>query len=225
MREDGSFVNIEKPDSGQMFADPFLRIFPRQITLAPGEPQSIMLQCRRTADMTAGEYRSHLFFRSEKDYMPLGKDKTVKDTLKLSVQLIPVFGVSIPIIIRIGAIEASAVLSDLKMGIHPNSVPTFQFTINRTGKNSLYGDITVQYISELGKSFQIGKVSGLGVYTNISKRNVVVKLRNTTGKILKSGKLKVQYISGGDTKQVVYAEGELEIANNEIEMIQTPVSN
>jgi len=72
MKEDGSFVIIEKPDSGQLFADPYLRIFPRQVTLAPGEPQVIMLQCRRKADMLAGEYRSHLYFRAEKNYKPLG---------------------------------------------------------------------------------------------------------------------------------------------------------
>ena len=39
MKEDGSFVLIDKPDSGQMFAEPYLRIFPRQVTLAPGEPR------------------------------------------------------------------------------------------------------------------------------------------------------------------------------------------
>jgi P pilus assembly chaperone PapD len=66
MKEDGSFVLIEKPDSGQMFAEPFLRIFPRQVTLAPGEPQVIIVQFRRKPDMADGEYRSHLYFRSEK---------------------------------------------------------------------------------------------------------------------------------------------------------------
>ena len=35
MKEDGSFVTIEQPDSVQMFSDPYLRIFPRQVTWAP----------------------------------------------------------------------------------------------------------------------------------------------------------------------------------------------
>ena len=47
MKEDGSFVTIEQPDSGQMFSDPYLRIFPRQVTLAPREPQVILVQYRR----------------------------------------------------------------------------------------------------------------------------------------------------------------------------------
>src|SRR5664279_5625965 len=56
MREDGSFVLIEKPDSGQMFAEPYLRIFPRTVTLAPGEPQVIIVQFRRKPGMADGEY-------------------------------------------------------------------------------------------------------------------------------------------------------------------------
>jgi hypothetical protein len=39
----------------------------------------------------------------------------------------------------------------------------------------------------------------------------VVKLNNTPDKPLTNGKLKVQYVSNGETKRVVYAEGEIEI--------------
>ena len=211
MNEDGSFTTIEKPDSGQMFAEPYLRIFPRQITLAPGEPQVIMLQCRRKPDMLAGEYRSHLFFRSEKDYKPLGMKNSAKDSTLVNVQLIPIFGMSIPIIIRCGVVNVSATLSDLKLGIQHDTVQTLKLTINRTGNISIYGDIITEYIPAQGKPYQIGLVAGVGVYTNINKRNVEIKLKNASGKLLKNGKLKVQYISSGESKHVVYAEGELDI--------------
>ena len=39
MTQTGAFQQIEKPDSGQMFADKMLRIFPRVVTLAPNETQ------------------------------------------------------------------------------------------------------------------------------------------------------------------------------------------
>ena len=212
MQEDGSFVNILKPDSGQMFADPYLRVYPRQVTLAPGEPQVIMLQCRRKPDMPAGEYRSHLFFRSEKDYNPLGMKSSARDTTLLSVQLIPIFGMSIPIIIRTGALTVSSTLCDLKLGIQQDTAQTLKLTIHRSGNISTYGDIKVEYIPAQGKSYQVGAVAGIGVYTNINKRNVVVKLKNTSGGKLKNGKLKVQYISNEEGKKpVVYAEGVLDI--------------
>jgi len=211
MKEDGSFVNIEKSDSGQMFADPYLRIFPRQVTLAPGEAQVVALQFRRKPDMVAGEYRSHLYFRSEKNYKPLGMGDADKDSTTLSVQLIPVFGMSIPIIIRTGAVNVSAALSDLELDIQKNTIKNLKLTIHRTGNISLYGDIRIQYVPVKGKPYQIGTVAGVGVYTNINKRYVVVKLNNASGKPLENGKLKVQYISKGGNKPVVYAEGVLDI--------------
>ena len=211
MREDGSFIIIENPDSGQMFADPYLRIFPRKITLAPGEPQVIMLQCRRKTDMPAGEYRSHLYFRAEKNIQSLGMKNPSGDTAQLTVQLIPVYGLSIPVIIRSGAVNVSAALSNLKLDIGQGIEQILTLTINRTGNISIYGDIIIEYSPAQGKPYEIGTVKGVGVYTNINKRYLAVKLNNTSGKPLTNGKLKVQYISNGETKRVVYAEGEMEI--------------
>lgn len=211
MKEDGSFLAIEKPDSGQMFADPYLRIFPRKVTLAPGEPQVIMLQCRRSAAMLAGEYRSHLYFRSEKNSKPSRAKKSARDTVQLSIQLTPIFGISIPIIIRSGSVNVSSTLSDLKLEIQQGIIQNLKLTLNRAGNISIYGDIIVQYIPLQGKPFEIGVVKGVGVYTNINKRNIVIKLNNTTGKPFAPGKLKVQYESNGEKKRIVYAEGELEV--------------
>lgn len=212
MKEDGSFVTIEKPDSGQMFADPYLRIFPRKVTLAPGEPQVISLQYRRKTDMPAGEYRSHLYFRAEKKNNPLGIKDSSKDTTLLSIQLVPVFGMSIPIIIHSGEVNVAAVLSDLKLKTQQDTIQFLKLTINRAGNISIYGNLIVEYIPTQGKPYQIGTIKGVGVYTNINKRYVSIKLNKTQGMNLTNGKLKVSYTSPDDAKKYeVYAEGELEI--------------
>ena len=211
MKEDGSFVTIEQPDSGQMFSDPYLRIFPRQVTLAPREPQVILVQFRRKADMKAGEYRSHLYFRSEQNYNPLGMGKSNKDKKLLNVQLIPIFGVSIPIIVRVGDVNVSVTLSNLElMPLHGNT-QNMKLTINRTGNISTYGDITVQYVPARGKPVLVGTVAGVGVYTNLSKRIMVIKLDTSATKKFTTGKFNVQYTAKGNIKPFVYAEGELEI--------------
>lgn len=211
MREDGSFVTVEEPDSGQMFADPYLRIFPREVTLAPGEPQVIMLQCRRTSDMADGEYRSHLYFRAESSYKPLGQSDPGEDSTQLSVQLIPVFGLSIPVIIRSGEVNVTIALTSLKLESQQDASQGLRFTITRTGNVSTYGDITVEYVPAQGKSYEIGAVKGVGVYTSITKRDITIKLNNTTGKPLKNGKLIVRYSSAEDAKKEIYAEAEIEI--------------
>jgi hypothetical protein len=211
MKEDGNYVIIEKPDSGQMFASPYLRIFPRKVTLAPGESQVIMLQCRRKPIMLPGEYRSHLYFRSEKNYKPLEMKNSAYDTTQFSIKLIPVFGISIPVIIRSGAVNVSATLTGLKLDIQRDTIQNLTLTINRIGNISIDGDIIIQYIPEQGKPKEIGTVKSVRVYTNINKRSLVVKLNNISGKTLTNGKLKVQYISHDGKKPVVYSEAELDI--------------
>src|SRR4051812_12766425 len=62
MNEDGSFDEITVPDSGQLFAGPYLRFFPRKVTLAPNEAQVVKIQLIKTNELTTGEYRSHLYF-------------------------------------------------------------------------------------------------------------------------------------------------------------------
>ena len=213
MNEDGSFVTVEKPDSSQMFADPYLRIFPRKVTLVPGEPQVVMLQIRRNQDMKSGEYRSHLYFRAEKNLRPLGiKDKS-NDTTQLSVQIIPVYGLSIPVIIRSGSVNVSSSLSDLKLESQEGAIQYLKFTISRSGNISVYGDIIIEFVPSKGKSYQVGAVNGVGVYTNINERKVSVKLNNVSGNPFTNGKLKVQYVSNGASKRVTYAEAEVDIKN------------
>ena len=211
MTEQGSLEVIEKPDTAQMFAEPYLRIFPRQVTLAPGETQVVMLQCRRKADMKAGEYRSHLWFRAENNYEPLKKKEPSLDSNQLSVTITPIFGITIPVIIRSGAVNVSAALSDLKLETKQDTIQYLKFTINRTGNISIYGDFIIEYIPVIGKPYVVGNVRGVGVYTNINKRNIAIKLKNNSGKILTDGKLKVKFISNDDKKTVVFAEEEMVI--------------
>lgn len=211
MKEDGSLVIIEKPDSGQMFADPYLRIFPRRVTLAPREPQVISLQYRRNADMAEGEYRSHLYFRSEKNNTPLGIENTVNDSSKLKIKLIPVFGLSIPVILRTGQVNASSSLTDLKFENLPDLNQALNLTITRTGNSSIYGDIVVRFFPTIGNPVEVGRINNVGVYTNINKRHITVKFKSNINLDHTTGKLKVQYLSKQEKNTVTIAEEELEV--------------
>lgn len=211
MKEDGSFEIINQPDSGQMFADPFLRVFPRQVSLAPGEAQVIVLQFRKKPEMIAGEYRSHLTFRHEKEYQPLGMENSANDSTLLNVQLIPKFGISIPVIIRTGEVQATVSLDNIKLNLQPDLPKTLSVTINRTGNSSVYGNIMVDYQPARGKPIQVGGSKSLAVYTNINKRNVLIKLAFPPGTPINSGKLIVSFTSPADTSFEVYAKEEIQL--------------
>ena len=208
MTEDGKLILIDKPDTSKMFAEPFLRFFPRQVTLAPGESQIIALQCRRKPGMEPGEYRSHIWFRDEKNYDPLAKETPLADPNQLSVSLKAIYGITIPIIIRSGEVNADATLTNLRLVTEQDSIPYLKLVINRTGNISIDGKLTAEYTPLHGKPYQVALIN-VGVYTNISKRNISVKLDSTSGLPYSGGKLKVRYTSRDGLKYVLYAEKEL----------------
>jgi hypothetical protein len=64
---------------------------------------------------------------------------------------------------------ASLFILDLK-----NKKDEFNFTINRAGNASMYGDLIVEYIQD-NKSYKIGEMNGVA-YTNIKKEKLQSKL-------------------------------------------------
>jgi hypothetical protein len=161
--------------------------------------------------MQAGEYRSHLYFRSEKDYTPLGQDKAAKDSTLLSVSITPIFGMSIPIIIRTGEVSVSASFENLKLETAADNTQNLLFTINRIGNISLYGDIAILFVPDQGNPIQVGALNGVGIYTSIDKRHMNIHLENAKGGKLPKGKLKITYTSKTEGKSVIYCNTELEV--------------
>jgi hypothetical protein len=207
MNEDGSFTSIEIPDSGAPFAAPYLRIYPRQVTLGPNEGQSVVLQVRRSTTITDGEYRSHLYFRSEKDYLALGEE--AKDSIaSVNIKLIPIFGISIPVIVRSGNVISTATLSNLAINLK-NQKKEITFTINREGNGSVYGDLKVEYIQPNKKPVEVGAVNGVAVYTNIDKRKMTIDLSANLGLKISGGLLKVSYLER--ETQILIAEAEISL--------------
>jgi hypothetical protein len=209
MKEDGGFETITEPDPGQRFADRYIRFFPRTVTLGPNESQSVKVQLTRTGELKPGEYRSHFYFRATPDAVPLAEEQKLKDTTTLSVMLTPIFGITIPAIIRVGESDTKVTLSDLAVDFPSGSDPVLRFTFNRTGNMSVYGDIAVNHISPQGVTTRVGIANGVAVYTPNLVRNFALNLNPPKVLDLRSGKLRVTYSAPSDVKPVRYAEGEL----------------
>ncbi len=210
MKEDGSFETITEPDPGQMFADRFVRFFPRSVTLGPGEAQVVKVQLIRTGELTEGEYRSHLYFRAVPKEDPLGEPE-IRDTTTLTVRLTPIFGITIPVIIRSGNTTVSAKFTDLALEYVSDTIPRLKMKFNRTGNMSVYGDLTVDHISPQGKVTRVGIANGIAVYTPNLVRNFALNLNPPKGTNLRSGTLRVIYSAPSDVKPERYAEAELAI--------------
>jgi hypothetical protein len=210
MTEDGAFQQITEPDQGQQFADRFIRYFPRTVTLGPGESQAVKIQLIRSNELKPGEYRSHFYFRSEKKATPLGEaGNAERDTSSFSVRITPIFGITIPVIIQNGLSDMKVNLSDLGFSFVNDTLPQLKFVFRRSGNMSVYGNITVDHISSLGKVIRVGIANGVAVYTPNTIRRFALNLIVPAGTDLKSGKLRVTYSAPSDLKAEKYAEADL----------------
>ena len=81
---------------------------PRRVTLAPHEPQSIRIAARPPQGVADGEYRIHLLFRAIPPANPVVQQAAAEQQKGLRFQLTPVYGVTIPVIVRLGNLQATA---------------------------------------------------------------------------------------------------------------------
>lgn len=209
MTKDGAFEKITEPDSGQNFASQYLRYFPRRVTLAPNEAQVVKVQVNKYNELPAGEYRSHFYFRAIDNSKPLGEDVRVNDTTVISVVIKPIFGITIPAIIRVGESTAKTTVSDLSLEMVNDTIPQLKMTFNRSGNMSVYGDLVVNHVSPQGKTTRVGVANGIAVYTPNKSRIFKLNLSKSSEVDYNSGKLMLVFSAPSDVKPEKYAEAEL----------------
>ncbi|MET0635647.1 MAG: hypothetical protein ABWZ25_06440 [Chitinophagaceae bacterium] len=211
MKDDGGFETIVDSDSSQKFADKNFRFFPRIVILGPNESQTVKMQVINMSQLTPGEYRSHLYFRAEPDKAPLGEEITPLDTGSISVKIVAVFGISIPVIIRVGESTTAVTLSDAVMDYQKESTASLKLNFNRTGNMSVYGDIAVDHISLQGKVTRVGIAKGMALYAPNPVRHFNLSLDKNSGINYHKGKLHISYTTQPDAKSEKIAETDLEL--------------
>lgn len=191
-------------EPGELFANDLIRFSPRQVTLEPHVAQTVRIQVRKPAELTAGEYRSHLLFRAVPAAAPAVANPTEPAT-EVTIKLTAVYGVSIPIIVRQGEASTAVTLSDLEL-VPPSGAekePTLRFQINRTGNQSVYGNLTVTFVPASGKPQVVGIANGVAVYTPNPVRVAGIVLRTPPEVGLKNGLLQLTYRRQEKAKQTL----------------------
>ncbi len=147
-----------------------IRYAPRRVTLPPNQPQSIRIGVQPNEALPDGEYRAHMLFRAIPKTAPA--DQSSPQTEGLKIQLIPIYGISIPVIVRKGNLQATAVLNNVRMG-KVDDRPTLELDLNRSGNRSLFGEI---HISKPGAAEPLNITKGIAAYPEISRRKVSITL-------------------------------------------------
>ena len=147
-----------------------IRYAPRRVTLPPNQPQSIRVGLQTTDSLPDGEYRAHMLFRAIPKAPAAINAEDGANGLK--IQLIPIYGISIPIIVRKGNLEATAAMSNVRMGAD-NEGPTLEFDLSRQGDKSVFGEI---HVTKPGVSEPLSVAKGIAIYPEIASRNVSLPL-------------------------------------------------
>ncbi|MBL4746072.1 MAG: molecular chaperone [Flavobacteriaceae bacterium] len=192
MEKSGAFKIITTPEPGQRFASSKIRFYPRRVTLAPRESQTVKVQLSSRQQLTEGEYRSHLYFRAVKEKVALGEIEKTQDST-MSVSLTPVFGLAIPCIVRKGTDNTTVSIAKLEFIKSKNAYRALKFHMIRSGNMSVYGDFTINYIATDNTVYEVAKIKGVGIYTPGTLREMKIRLKNIENRSFEGGFFKLVF--------------------------------
>jgi len=188
MTPDGNLEDVTAPTPQDQAAADMIIYAPRRVTLPPNEPQSIRIAARPPQGLPDGEYRIHLLFRAVPPANPVAV--TPADQPKgLQFQLTPIYGVTIPVIVRLGNLQATAGISNVALN-KSDGKSTIDLDLTRSGSRSTFGEVRVL---KAGVKDPIAIQKGVAVYTEIATRHLSIPVGDAyKGEI--AGPVTVQYI-------------------------------
>jgi P pilus assembly chaperone PapD len=202
MTSDGNLEDVTEPTAQEKEAADMVVYAPRRVTLAPREPQSIRIAARPPQGLPDGEYRVHLLFRAVPDPTPVTAT-AAQDDKGLRLELTPIYGVTIPVIVRLGNLQVKAGISNVELE-KKDGKPAIGLDLSRSGSRSTFGEVLVL---KPGIKNPIAIQKGVAVYTELGTRHVTVPVdENYTGEI--AGPVTVEYIE-------TYQDGNEKIAETQ----------
>lgn len=192
MTENGDLVDVATPSDADKKAEDMIIYAPRKVALAPHEPQAIRIVARAPQGLPDGEYRVHMLFRAIPPATPVvqsGADQPKGVQFKLT----PVYGVTIPVIVRLGNLQATAGIADVHLD-HDAAGPRIALDLVRQGTRSTYGEVRVV---KAGVKDPIADEKGVAVYTEVGKRHVTIPIMKSHLSDA-SGPVTVEYIETYD---------------------------
>ncbi|MEL7128411.1 MAG: hypothetical protein AAGK23_02595 [Pseudomonadota bacterium] len=205
MLMDGSMEAAESTEPGEQFAKDLIRYAPRRVVLEPGGRQTIRVSASLSGDLEPGEYRSHLRLMSA----PLSAGRSLESATNtevdgLSIQLIAIRSLTIPVILRVGDLEADVSIDtlDVRDGDSENEM-LLVARLSRDGGRSAYGDIKI-FVDDEPEPVYFAR--GIAIYTPNAERDVILPLPTAIHERLTGKNVRIAYVSSNPQAPGVIAE-------------------
>lgn len=203
---------VDAPDTEEKLNLQDFAVFtPRQVTLRPGEKQTIRVGVRRPADLPDGEYKSHLKFSTLPQTTPdARKLKENEVSFKAEIR----YSHSIPIIYRVGDYDIQVDIGEPEFEVIEGSGKMrILVPISRSGTHGVLGMIKIFYKEDgSADEREIASLVGADLFAEVTGYKAKVPT-NEYG--LKPGTLRVQFLSAEKPQgqEVLMAERTFPIRN------------
>ncbi len=171
MTPDGDIVDVPLTEASpaEKAALAMVTYAPRRITLQPGQPQAVRINVRPPAELPAGEYRVHMRFAAVPEPAPVAAAADPQAPPSgLSIRLTPIYGITIPLIVRKGPLSAAATINSIS--VRPEGKGgEMSLAMSRTGQRSLYGEIRV---TAPGSREPLVLSRGIAIYAELTDRKL-----------------------------------------------------
>ena len=174
MTHDGQLTDVTDPTPQEKAAADMIIYAPRRVTLAPNEPQSIRIAARPPQGLPDGEYRVHLLFRAIPPAVPV-VPASAETPKGLHLQLIPIYGVTIPVIVRLGSLQATAGITNVAVE-KKDGKPVVGLDLSRSGTRSTFGEVRI-YKPAVKDPIAVQKA--VAIYTELNERHVQIPIVDT----------------------------------------------
>lgn len=190
----GGYNNLAQVTANSL--SPMTRLSPKQVTLAPGEKQTVKIAIRKPKGLQPGEYRSHLLFQA------LPNENTEQ---KSGIQINMIMSFSIPVIYREQAEQPKVTITQAKIIKNSNqSKPQIEVQLQRHNNFSSYGKLSAYVKTASGEAEKVAEISNLSLYPEVDTLTATLSLFKDK-QLPKNGELLIDYQGSDEYRAIDFA--------------------
>lgn len=190
-----------------------VRISPKQVTLGPGERQTVKLFVRNAGNLQQGEYRSHLAFVA----LP-AQDSKPQKSQGSSIELNVLMSYTMPVVYRVGQITIRPQITDISL-VYTKKNDTTHIKVDLFHKDifSSHGRLVAFWTPQNGQTRQVSLLNGYNFYPEIQTATVQLPWKDFK---LASGKLEIRYEGQGEFSGLLLAQKTLLITQQMVDSVR-----
>jgi P pilus assembly chaperone PapD len=216
-KPEGGYANLTAEAAKQFpVASSMVRFSPRQVTLKPGERQTVKLSVRRPARLADGEYRSHLLFKALPPPVALRDEQVAGLTMQMNL----VTSFSIPVVIQQGQAGSSVRLESAQIQYNPTKPNESSIIVNlaHNSRYSVHGDIEAYWTPQGGSEQLIALNNGFTFWPELTKTSSSL-IWVGTNFAPTNGKLRILYKGARTYRGQTFVDQSIQLDRGAIKMI------